>query len=143
MNGHSPVAIVVLACAASLTLSASARAESRSILVHNNTRYAMVHLIGSDVQDGGYKSDFLGRGVIGAGRTAVVNIGDGMDECQFNLKAILSNGEEIARDGFDACSMKSWRVDTRKLEPRRTRKLFTKARAQRPRCRHLSAQRVF
>lgn len=123
-----------------LTLPVSTRTTSRSIQVHNNTMHALVHLMGSSIQDGGYKSDFLGMEIIGAGRTAVVNIGDGADKCQFNLKAILSNGEEIVRNDFDACRMKSWRINTSKVRFRRARLPLTKVQAKRPRCRHLSTQ---
>lgn len=133
MNKRLPAAVAAVACAACLTFPAPASAASRSIRVHNSTKRALVYLIASDIQGSGYKIDLLGKGIVGAGRTAVVSIDDGVGECRVNLKAVLSDGAEIIRDRFDACSTQPWRIDPRRLQSRDERLRPSMAKARRPR----------
>jgi hypothetical protein len=91
-----------------------------------------VYLLASDVQGSGYKIDLLGKGIVGAGRTAVVSIDSEAGECRVNLKAVLSDGAEIIRDGFDACSMQPWRIDRTRIQLRHERLRPSMAKARRP-----------
>jgi hypothetical protein len=94
---------------------ASAQAQSfdrydRRVEVINYTSVAMWSFFASAVDQRGWQEDILGTSVLPPGNSMVVNIDDGSGFCLYDLKAVLADGREVTRFGFNVCDFVSWTV---------------------------------
>ena len=98
-----------LVAAASL-LSAPAMAEDLGFLFENASSFAIVELYASPSNVGEWEEDILGRDILDAGESARVTIRDGRRACEYDLKIVFEDGDEIT-DTTDLCETESYRVD--------------------------------
>lgn len=78
---------------------------NRRVRIHNNTGWTMTHFYASDSRVTSWQEDMLGRDVLGAGRSIMMNIDDGSGACVYDFKARFSNGEELTRFNVNVCQI--------------------------------------
>ena len=96
--------------AASFLVAAPAMAEDLDFLFENNSSFAIVELYASPSNVGEWEEDILGRDILDAGESARVSIRDGRRTCEYDLKIVFDDGDEIT-DTTDLCETGSYRVD--------------------------------
>ena len=96
--------------AASFLLAAPAMAEDLEFLFENNSSFAIVELYASPSNVGEWEEDILDRDILDAGESARVSIRDGRRTCEYDLKIVFDDGDEIT-DTTDLCETGSYRVD--------------------------------
>jgi hypothetical protein len=99
---------VFLVLAGSLTGSTFAAAQSfdgfdRRIDVVNDSPYAVIHLYASNIGANIWGPDMLGRYVLPAGDNILGSIDDGKGDCNYDVKAVLSNGRKLIKWNVNVC----------------------------------------
>lgn len=89
--------------------SASAVAEDLTFTLINDTSYDIVEFQVSDPGDDIWSDDLMPNGyVLPAGNYVDVNIQDGEDFCEYDIKAVFDDGEEFVEYGVDLCALGEW-----------------------------------
>ena len=101
---HLPLA------AAATFLAAPALADDLVFRFDNASSYAIVELYASPSDVNQWEEDILGQDVLGAGESARVTIRDGRRACEYDLKIVFEDGDEIT-DTADLCETESYTVD--------------------------------
>ena len=78
---------------------------NRRVRIHNNTGWTMTHFYASDSRITDWQEDMLGRDVLAAGRSIMMNIDDGSGACLYDFKARFSNGQELTRFNINVCQI--------------------------------------
>jgi hypothetical protein len=103
------LSIGMVLCGSMMQQPAYALSEyDRWVMVTNKTEYAVIGLYGSRVSVGTWESNIIPNKFIGAMRQLAVNFGDGSGSCLIDLRAVMSNGQELIHRGFDACTLNEW-----------------------------------
>jgi hypothetical protein len=84
--------------------------KDRRVTIINDTNYTIVRLYGSNVGENSWQEDVLGDRVIPPGGKVTVNFDDGTCYCSFDLKAEFSDDTSTVRNGYNVCTMGSWRI---------------------------------
>lgn len=91
-------------------LASPAMADDLGFLFENNSSFAIVELYASPSNVEQWEEDILGRDVLGAGESVRVTIADGRRACEYDLKIVFEDGDEVT-DTTDLCETESYRVD--------------------------------
>lgn len=78
---------------------------NRRVRIHNQTGWTMTHFYASDSRVNSWQEDMLGRSVLSAGRSVMMNIDDGSGACLYDFKARFTNGQELTRFGVNVCQI--------------------------------------
>lgn len=78
---------------------------NRRVRIHNQTGWTMTHFYASDSRVSSWQEDMLGRSVLSAGRSVMMNIDDGSGACMYDFKARFTNGQELTRFGVNVCQI--------------------------------------
>ncbi len=78
---------------------------NRRVRIHNQTGWTMTHFYASDSRVNSWQEDMLGRSVLSAGRSVMMNIDDGSGACMYDFKARFTNGQELTRFGVNVCQI--------------------------------------
>ena len=78
---------------------------NRRVRIHNNTGWTMTHFYASDSRITSWQEDMLGRQVLSAGRSIMMNSDDGSGACLYDFKARFSNGQELTRFNVNVCQI--------------------------------------
>jgi hypothetical protein len=106
-------ASVAMAAEPAITVDRAAAAASaqshdgmnRRVRIHNDTGWTMTHFYASDSRVDSWQEDMLGREVLSAGSSIMMNIDDGSGACLYDLKARFTNGEELTRFSVNVCQI--------------------------------------
>lgn len=78
---------------------------NRRVRIHNQTGWTMTHFYASDSRIDSWQEDMLGRNVLAAGNSIMMNIDDGSGACLYDFKARFTNGQELTRMGVNVCQI--------------------------------------
>ena len=78
---------------------------NRRVRIHNNTGWTMLRFYASDSRVTSWQEDMLGRGVLNAGRSIMMNIDDGSGACLYDFKAEFTNGQVLTRFNVNVCQI--------------------------------------
>lgn len=95
--------------ASSLATVSSASAEDRRVRIINETNHTIVRFYASNVSQGSWEEDILGRSVLRPGQSVTINIDDGSGYCLYDFKAVFDDGDELTRSRIDVCKISSYR----------------------------------
>jgi hypothetical protein len=105
------VAACLLAMSAfALSMPDTAAAEDRRVRIINDSNVTLSRFYASNAGRRSWEEDILGRSVLPAGRSVVINIDDGTGACMFDFKAVLANGRTVESYGMNVCQITSWTV---------------------------------
>ncbi len=94
---------------AALALSLSASAEDLAFDIINLTSYDIVEFQVSDPSDDYWSDNLMPRGyVLPSGNYTTVYIGDGEDFCEYDIKAVFDDGDEIVEYDSNLCDLGEW-----------------------------------
>lgn len=95
---------------AAFLLAAPAMAEDLVFAFSNDSSFAIVELYASPSNVDEWEEDILGLDALGPGEVARVTIRDGRRVCEYDLKIVFEDGDEIT-DTADLCETESYTVD--------------------------------
>lgn len=83
--------------------------KNRRVRMVNATSYTIERMYGSNVGRRSWEEDVLGEGVLRPGNSVVVNWDDGSCYCEFDFKAVYSDGDTSTKRGVDVCRLETFR----------------------------------
>lgn len=89
--------------------SAPAVAQDRRVRIINDTRHTMVRFYASNSSRTSWEEDILGRRVLPAGQSVMINIDDGSGACLFDFKAVFDDGDVLTRSQINVCQISEYR----------------------------------
>jgi hypothetical protein len=98
-------ALVSFAGAAS---AASTDGKNRKVLVTNVSSQTVRELYASPVTAKTWEEDLLGQRTLTAGQSISANIDNGTNECNYDLKVVMANGQEHVKRGINVCAVSKW-----------------------------------
>ena len=101
---HLPLA------AAAFLVAAPAVADDLVFEFNNDSSFAIVELYASPSNVDEWEEDILGLEILGPGEVARVTIRDGRRACEYDLRIVFEDGDEIT-DTADLCETESYTVD--------------------------------
>jgi len=78
---------------------------NRRVRIHNQTGWTMLRFYASDSRVDSWEEDMLGREVLSAGASIMMNIDDGSGACLYDFKAEFTNGEVLTRMNVNVCQI--------------------------------------
>ena len=101
MKGYSAGVVLAL-----LALGAvEAAAIERRVRIVNKTSYDIVEFYASNKGSKSWEEDILGRNILPAGNSVVINIDDGSGYCKFDFLAVFDDGEELTTYDNNVCEL--------------------------------------
>jgi hypothetical protein len=88
-------------------LAAPATAQDVQYELVNDSGLTLMEFYTSPVDDGSWGSDLLGANVLPAGQTGTVTIADGEATCDYDLRFVFEDGQELV-DSVNICDMASY-----------------------------------
>ena len=79
--------------------------QNRRVRIHNNTGWTMLRFYASDSRVTDWEEDMLGRDVLAAGSSIMMNIDDGSGACLYDFKAEFTNGQVLTRFNVNVCQV--------------------------------------
>ena len=99
-----------LVAAAALLGAAPAVAENLVFAFNNESSFTIVELYASPADVGDWEDDILGREILEPGETARITVRDGRQACEYDLRIVFEDGDEIT-DTADLCETESYTVN--------------------------------
>ena len=78
---------------------------NRRVRIHNQTGWTMTHFYASDSRIDSWQEDMLGRDVLAAGSSIMMNIDDGSGACVYDFRAEFTNGQVLTRMNINVCQI--------------------------------------
>ena len=85
------------------------RGLNRQVRIINETSWTMVEFYASNVDADTWEEDILGRDVLGAGDSVMMNIDDGTGYCMYDFRAVFADGDTLVRNRINVCEISSYR----------------------------------
>lgn len=87
----------------------SAAALDRRVEIVNESSYDIREFYASNTDSKSWEEDILGRNVLPAGHSVVINIDDGSGYCKYDFKAVFEDGDEVTSSGNNVCELSVFR----------------------------------
>lgn len=97
-------ALAVAGALVALSIS-SAAALDRRVRINNNTGYDIVEFYASNKGTNDWEEDILGRGILAAGESIVINIDDGSGYCKFDFLAVFEDDDQVVSRNNNVCEL--------------------------------------
>ena len=94
------LALVLLAASVS-----NASALDRRVKINNETSFDIVEFYASNTGTNSWEEDILGRNILPAGGSAMVNIDDGSGYCKFDFMAVFDDGDQVKSTDNNVCEL--------------------------------------
>ena len=94
---------VALAIMAIGTMDAAAL--DRRVRINNYTSYDIIEFYASNNGSRSWEEDILGRSILPAGQSVVINIDDGSGYCKYDFLAVFEDGEELVKYDNNVCEL--------------------------------------
>lgn len=96
---------VAIALAVMAVGTMDAAALDRRVRINNYTSYDIVEFYASNKGSRSWEEDILGRNILPAGQSVVINIDDGSGYCKFDFLAVFEDGEELVKYDNNVCEL--------------------------------------
>ncbi len=83
--------------------------KNRRVRMVNATSYTIERMYGSNVGARSWQEDVLGESVLRPGNSVVVNWDDGSCYCEFDFRAVFTDGDKAEKRGVDVCRQTTFR----------------------------------
>ena len=84
---------------------AAALAEDLTFVLTNSSSYAVKSFFTSPADIDDWEEDVFGENYLPAGNQVNVTIGDGREQCTYDLKFVLEDDSEMVEKGIDLCEL--------------------------------------
>jgi hypothetical protein len=99
------VAPLVLAAVLFAVGASSVAALDRRVRINNYTSYDIIEFYASHRDATSWQEDILGRDILPAGSSVMINIDDGTGYCVFDFRAVFEDGEVLEKFGNNVCEL--------------------------------------
>ena len=96
-------ALLALALVASVTVAA--QAYDRRVRIINESSYDIHEFYASNTGTNSWEEDILGRNILPAGHSVVINIDDGSGYCRYDFLAVFEDGDEVVSARNNVCEL--------------------------------------
>jgi hypothetical protein len=103
-------ALLIASFAFALLTPDVAAAQDRRVRIINDPNTTVTRFYASNANRRSWEEDILGRSVLPAGRSVMINIDDGSGACMFDFKAVLANGRTVEAYGMNVCRLSAWTI---------------------------------
>lgn len=86
-------------------LTAPVMAEDLEFVLTNNSTYAVKSFFTSPADVDTWEEDVFGENYLPAGNYVNVTIGDGREQCTYDMKFIMEDDSEFIEKGVDLCEL--------------------------------------
>ena len=104
------LAAAAVAVSVPMTAYAANDGKNRRITVENLSSQSIYYLYASPQTSSDWEEDLLGSGTIPSGGNKVANIDNGTNECIYDLKAVMANGQEHIQRNINVCAVSKWTI---------------------------------
>jgi hypothetical protein len=98
-------ATLALALALAAVGTINAEALDRRVLINNYSSYDIVEFYASNKGTNSWQEDILGRNILPAGNSVVINIDDGTGYCKYDFLAVFEDGDELVKYNNNVCEL--------------------------------------
>jgi hypothetical protein len=95
----------VLALAILALGAVDAAALDRRVQINNNSSYDIIEFYASNKGSRSWEEDILGRDILPAGSSVVINIDDGSGYCKYDFLAVFEDGDELVKYDNNVCEL--------------------------------------
>jgi len=95
---------------AGTTTSGSTDGQDRHVTIANNSSQTVMQFYASPVTSENWEEDMLGANVLSSGTSINANIDNGTNECNYDLKAVMADGQEHIQNGVNVCAVSQWNI---------------------------------
>lgn len=82
-----------------------ASAQDRRVRINNSSSYDIVEFYASNTGSQSWEEDILGRNILPAGQSVVINIDDGSGYCKYDFLAVFEDGDEVVSADNNVCEL--------------------------------------
>ena len=100
---------VALLLAVSVIGITGASALDRRVEIINESSYDIREFYASNVDSKSWEEDILGRNILPAGSSVVINIDDGSGYCLYDFKAVFADDDEVTSSDNNVCELAVFR----------------------------------
>lgn len=100
---HKVLASAVLAVLAVGVVDASAL--DRRVRINNKTSYDIVRFYASNTGTSSWEEDVLGKDILPAGYSVMINIDDGTGYCKYDFLAVFEDGDQVTSSNNNVCEL--------------------------------------
>jgi len=86
-------------------MPAASFAEDLTFVLTNASSYAVKSFFTSPADVNDWEEDVFGANYLPAGNQVNVTIGDGREQCTYDLKFVLEDNSEFVESGIDLCEL--------------------------------------
>lgn len=83
----------------------SASALDRRVQINNQSSYDIIEFYASNTGTADWEEDILGRDILPAGGSVMVNIDDGSGYCKYDFLAVFEDGDEVTSADNNVCEL--------------------------------------
>lgn len=85
-----------------------AAALDRRVRIVNNSSYDIVEFYASNKGSRSWEEDILGRNILPAGSSVMINIDDGSGYCKYDFLAVFEDGDELTKYDNNVCELSTF-----------------------------------
>ena len=82
-----------------------AAALDRRVRINNRSSYDIVQFYASNKGTRSWQEDILGREILPAGSSIVINIDDGTGYCKYDFLAVFEDGDQVVSSNNNVCEL--------------------------------------
>jgi len=97
------VASLALAFLAAGVMNASAL--DRRVQINNTSSYDIIEFYASNTGTDSWEEDILGKDILPAGHSVMINIDDGSGYCKFDFLAVFDDGDKVTSTDNNVCEL--------------------------------------
>jgi hypothetical protein len=84
--------------------------QNRLVTIENLSSQSIYYLYASPQTSDDWEEDLLGSATIPSGTSKAANFDNGTNECIYDLKAILDDGQEYIQWKVNVCAVSTWTI---------------------------------
>lgn len=82
-----------------------AAALDRRVQINNETSFDIIEFYASNTGTNSWEEDILGKDILPAGHSVMINIDDGSGYCKFDFLAVFDDGDEVTSANNNVCEL--------------------------------------
>lgn len=83
----------------------NASALDRRVQINNKSSYDIVEFYASNTGTNSWEEDILGKDILPAGHSVMINIDDGSGYCKYDFLAVFDDGDKVTSADNNVCEL--------------------------------------
>lgn len=83
----------------------NASALDRRVQINNKSSYDIVEFYASNTGTNSWEEDILGKDILPAGHSVMINIDDGSGYCKYDFLAVFNDGDKVTSSDNNVCEL--------------------------------------